>query len=274
MFGRTPRLPLDHHFGLVTEAEETSYGEYVEDLRKKLEESYRMARGKMDKAQGKSKSRYDRTVRGNALEANDRVLVRKTKFEDGRHKLANKWEDKVYVVVKKLDGIPVYELRPEEGSGRSRRLHRNNILPISTKGKRAREDSESSESSLEDALPVTDGTERRQDQRSARESVGEEILQDEQESLEASDESEEEDESEDSVEEESVEDGARVEEQSREGAEQEQRDVGETTGVRRSKRKRQPPVRYRTGEYVMGFQRSQGNTQKYDLIAKMLDLLK
>jgi transposase InsO family protein len=132
MFGREPRLPIDHKFGLVGNSEELSYKEFVEDLRHRLEESYKIARSNIGKAQGTSKKRYDQRVRGNKLDIGDKVLMKKTNFEEGKHKLANKWEDKVFIVQKKLENIPVYEIRPESG-GKVRRIHRNNLLPIQKK---------------------------------------------------------------------------------------------------------------------------------------------
>ncbi|KAI3365872.1 hypothetical protein L3Q82_000851 [Scortum barcoo] len=48
----------------------------------------------------------------------------------GRSKLRNHWEDVVHTVVRQVSkDIPVYELRPEKGKGRSRILHRNLLLP-------------------------------------------------------------------------------------------------------------------------------------------------
>ena len=38
------------------------------------------------------------------------------------------WEDNVYLVVAKDAEIPVYTIRPEVGSDRERRVHRNNIM--------------------------------------------------------------------------------------------------------------------------------------------------
>ncbi len=57
------------------------------------------------------------------------MLVRKLAFQ-GKHKLANKWEDAVYVVVKQVNrDTPVYTVEPESGQGPKRTLHRNHLLP-------------------------------------------------------------------------------------------------------------------------------------------------
>ena len=133
MFGREPRLPVDLKFGLVGKTEELSHKEFVEDLRTRLEEAYKIAASSISKAQKSAKKHYDQRVRGNKLQVGDRVLKRKTQFGEGKHKLSNRWDDKVYVVRKQLEGIPVYEIQPETGHGRSCRLHRNNLLPIEKK---------------------------------------------------------------------------------------------------------------------------------------------
>ena len=58
------------------------------------------------------------------------MLVRKLAF-DGKHKLANKWEDDMYIVRDQPNPeIPVYVVQQEDGSGRKRTLHRNHLLPI------------------------------------------------------------------------------------------------------------------------------------------------
>jgi hypothetical protein len=56
----------------------------------------------------------------------DRVLVRILAFE-GKHKLANRWEEDIYVVSAQPNpDVPVYVLHSER-----RTLHRNYLLPIS-----------------------------------------------------------------------------------------------------------------------------------------------
>ncbi len=57
-----------------------------------------------------------------SLEVNDRVLVRNVRLR-GKHKLADKWESEVYVVVKRAGDLPVYTVRP------LRTLHRDLLLP-------------------------------------------------------------------------------------------------------------------------------------------------
>lgn len=64
------------------------------------------------------------------LEVGERILVHNVKLR-GKHKLVNKWEDDVYVVLKKAGDMPVYTVKPEGKSGPVRTLHRDLLLPCS-----------------------------------------------------------------------------------------------------------------------------------------------
>ena len=67
------------------------------------------------------------------------MLVRSVRIR-GKHKLANAWEDPVYVVIdQQNEDIPVFVLKIEDRKGGKRTLHRNlllpvNFLPITEKG--------------------------------------------------------------------------------------------------------------------------------------------
>ena len=53
---------------------------------------------------------------------------------EGKHKMADKWEDNPYVILAQVNhGIPVYKVMREDGEGRCRVLHRNLLLPIGSK---------------------------------------------------------------------------------------------------------------------------------------------
>ena len=61
----------------------------------------------------------------------DRVLVRNLTVRGAPGKLRPYWEQEIYVVIQKRKDMPVYEVKPETGNGRSRVLHHNLLLPCS-----------------------------------------------------------------------------------------------------------------------------------------------
>lgn len=132
MFGREPRLPIDITFGLNRETENKSVSKYAKDLRERLKSAYEKAQVSIQKSQEKQKQNYDKRVRGANIQPGDHVLVKLVAF-DGRHKLTDKWSEDVYVVTRQPnEGIPVYEVEPENKPGKKRVLHRNLLLPIGT----------------------------------------------------------------------------------------------------------------------------------------------
>ena len=131
MFGRHPRLPVDLAFGLDIEpSKPKSLLQYTKSLRDRLKQAYELASGQVKKSQTHQKSYYDEKARAAVLTVGDRVLVKVVAFE-GRHKLADKWEDDVYVILNQPNpSIPVFTVGKENGEGRKRTLHRNLLLPI------------------------------------------------------------------------------------------------------------------------------------------------
>lgn len=113
MFGRSPRLPVDLAFGLP-----------VRDAG--LEEP---ASKNAFKPAERNKMRFDQRVKSSTLEKGDRVLIRNV-WLCGKHKLEDKWEKDIYVVVSRAGDLPVYTVQPENNpSARSRTLHRYLLLP-------------------------------------------------------------------------------------------------------------------------------------------------
>ena len=130
MYGREPRLPIDLILGRIDEKGDGDYCQYISDLKSRLQDVYRLASHEADKARQHQKKTYDKKVRASVLEVGDRVLVKRLAFE-GRHKLEDRWEQDIYVVIKHTNkDIPVYEVQRESGLGKVRTLHRNNLLPI------------------------------------------------------------------------------------------------------------------------------------------------
>lgn len=94
-----------------------------------MEEACEITRENAHKAAMRSKRHYDSKVKSSVLQPGDRVLVRNLTPRGGPGKLRNHWEDTIHTVVRQVSkDIPVYQLRPEKGKGRSRILHRNLLL--------------------------------------------------------------------------------------------------------------------------------------------------
>lgn len=128
MFGRQPRLPVDLAFGLPVNHQPGSHSQYVRNLKSQLEDSYRVATENAKKTANRNKARFDKYVVDSTLKEGDRVLVRNVRLR-GKHKLADRWETDVYVVLRQSGDIPVYVVRPETRDGPQRTLHRDLLLP-------------------------------------------------------------------------------------------------------------------------------------------------
>ncbi|XP_037829581.1 uncharacterized protein LOC112450694 [Kryptolebias marmoratus] len=129
MFGRKPKLAVDLAFGLpLNKDRKVTHSQYIENLKKRLEESYKLASKSAQKVADKNKNRFDRKITVSELEPGDRVLVRNVRLR-GKHKLADKWEADIHVVVKRAGDLPVYTVKPESKQGPFRTLHRDLLLP-------------------------------------------------------------------------------------------------------------------------------------------------
>jgi transposase InsO family protein/dUTPase len=125
MFGRGPNLPVD-----ALLPERPSASNYVDEIKHRLKDAYKLALQKNQDARAHQKKHYDLKVRGATPEVGDDVLVKRLAFT-GKHKLEDKWEPDVYNIIGKRDpDIPVYELIKKDGSGKKRMLHRNHIMPL------------------------------------------------------------------------------------------------------------------------------------------------
>ena len=130
MFGREPNLPIDIEFGVRTpDLVATSTKNYVEKLQKRLAWAHKKAQEVNYKENKRNKRIHDKKVRCTKLEVGDKVLVRQKVFKK-KHKIQDKWEEDVYVVVAQPnDNFPVFIVLNER-SKRSRTLHRNMLFPL------------------------------------------------------------------------------------------------------------------------------------------------
>lgn len=130
MFGREARLPVDLCFPSSPEGkEEREHSKYVAKLKSDLQEAYELASKAADKVHQRNRRAYDRNVKFQSLTTGDRVLLRNLGLK-GKHKLQGRWGSIPHIVVGKMPHLPVYEVKPEQGSGRVRTLHRDHLLPI------------------------------------------------------------------------------------------------------------------------------------------------
>jgi transposase InsO family protein len=134
MFGRHPNLPIDVAMGIDRSGETSSEPHhYVARLRSRLQKAYNLARQSSESSKVRHKQLRDVRCRAAVLQKGDRVLVKKLAFT-GKHKLADRWEPDVYIVVEQPNpNIPVYVVQSESKTGVrrcKRTLHRNHLLPV------------------------------------------------------------------------------------------------------------------------------------------------
>ena len=255
MFGRKPRLPLDLVLGLDRQQESSSYADYVANLEKRLKDAYVKASKNITGSVNKMIGRYNSHMRGRQLEKGDRVLVKRLRFTEGKHKLEDFWEEEVYVVMSCHPDVPVYDVKKEKGRGRTRKLHRNLLLPIEgeTECENMEEESEEEIQDVEDMY--TEGID---------------FLDVEQVAVDQPSQGAEGGQSEGRVEERQ----RQTEEES--DGEREQENEDEVQLPRRSNRERRRPKWMDSGDYVTDFQHSAEATQKekMELVNSLLAFLK
>lgn len=131
MFGRHPRLAVDAFLGIdPNQNNNSSQLEYAKKLKGRLDYAYKAATEEAQRQAQRYKKYYDLKVHENKLEVGDRVLVEKLGVK-GKHKIADRWEEDPYIVLDQpIPDIPVFSLKREDGQGRLRKLHRNQLLPF------------------------------------------------------------------------------------------------------------------------------------------------
>ena len=131
MFGRESRLPIDFVFGDVVRGEalkNRSHEQFVEQWKETMEEAMRVARLNIEKSADYNKQHYDKKAKAVEMQVGDKVLVRNVREKGGKTKLKSYWEENIFVVVEKREGLPVYKIKNIKNSRDTRVVHRNLLL--------------------------------------------------------------------------------------------------------------------------------------------------
>ncbi|XP_060568065.1 zinc finger protein 652-B-like [Ruditapes philippinarum] len=132
MFGRKAKLPIDAVFQQATDENETTEmpkTDYIKELKERMEMKNQIVKDISDKARLKQKKYFDKKAKAATISVGDKVLVKILKF-DGKHKIADKFEEELYKVTEQpRHDIPVFKVRSEI-SGVEKILHRNHLFPV------------------------------------------------------------------------------------------------------------------------------------------------
>ena len=130
MFGRRPRLPIDHLlFPTCREHNLTcTIDEYVQMLYWRFRKSVKLAQDLALKEALQQKRLYDHKVGAVELRPRDRVLVKCDAFRGQQRKLKNWWGSDLHTVVTRVaDRVPAYVVK-NECTGKRKVLYRLRLL--------------------------------------------------------------------------------------------------------------------------------------------------
>lgn len=97
-----------------------------------MQQAHSISRQNMKKSARRGQKNYNQRTWSSTLEPGDHVLVRNLTPTGGTGELRNYLEDTVHVVQSRRGpDSPVYTVEPLEGTGRTRVLHQNLLLPCS-----------------------------------------------------------------------------------------------------------------------------------------------
>ena len=119
-------MPIDIEFRVfVPELSEVVTYKHIQNLKKRLENTFQKTNAFCEKEAIRSKQHFDRTVKCSKLLPGDLVLVRRKGFTS-THKIADKWESEPYEIVsQRSDRLPVYTVMRND---RERTLHHNMLF--------------------------------------------------------------------------------------------------------------------------------------------------
>ncbi|VDI21198.1 Hypothetical predicted protein [Mytilus galloprovincialis] len=102
---------IDAALGLRENQQEITT-KYIKDLKDRITQAHELATTSANKARDQQKSHYDNKVRGGTVKVGDRVLVKIVSFE-GKHKLADRWEQDPYTVLSQQNEDILFSLVKE-----------------------------------------------------------------------------------------------------------------------------------------------------------------
>ncbi|KAM9412990.1 uncharacterized protein ACWYII_025051 [Salvelinus alpinus] len=116
-------------FGTVLQdSNVVDYDEYVKSLTRDLREAMETVQLSATKQLKRHAGLYNRKIRGAPVEVGDRVLLA-NKGERGKRKLADRWENNLYIVTEKNSDIHIFKIQ-NMSTGQEKTVHRNLIMPV------------------------------------------------------------------------------------------------------------------------------------------------
>jgi hypothetical protein len=125
LFGREPRLPVDHLLGIKHDSNATDVYEWVDSHKKRLNEAFTDALQNTKKSAEKRRELHDRNSTPCAIQVGAKVLVKN--HVQGRNKIQDVWKDVPYIVIEKMQDH-VYKVRPADNLGKTKVLHRKELF--------------------------------------------------------------------------------------------------------------------------------------------------
>ena len=92
-----------------------------------MQEVFRLAKAKNEKAQAYNKGKYDQSVKDIGIEG-DHVLVKNLSELDGTRKLQSHWEHHIFEFVNQQGDLPIYKVRNLDKPKDTLVLHRNHPM--------------------------------------------------------------------------------------------------------------------------------------------------
>ena len=134
LFGRRPRIPVDHLFPTLHDSpHQTKMEVSVAAMQKRLKEAFTVARCLTSEVVTRQCHYYDRKAGAVALQPGDVVMVRTNGFV-GKRKVKDHWEDGGFIVESQLEDWPVHKVKCPTSDDRQkpkyRILHRNCLLLV------------------------------------------------------------------------------------------------------------------------------------------------